>query len=662
MPNGLTDRHRQHLEKSAIAPHIIEKRCYWSIQSSSYARVNAPPYRSQTNDDTPFTKALLEKHLGPNEGLVIPLYPRPGDTTQQVVRYQLRPDFPIEDSKGRKQKYVVTGKQQLRPDFLHGGDPQKPWDKSQPLAIVEGIKKADALASIKPDWSIVGILHCYGAVLDDKIFPEILDEAKGRETVYVCLDADMASNRKVRKAARDLEAVWPAEGHGQLQWIVIPPNGDTARGLDDFLADGGQWDDLAVRETVSGGKEYPKSAVALKAIFADMGIQARYDVRSHTIHFHGWKGQGWRETNDRMESALREKISEEYVSPPDRNGDCKPLKFSKDAWETCLNAILDENEVDAFIVDFLDKLPVHDGVWRLEYMLPDQFGAENSEIVQWAGKSPFIGAIQRAYEPGAKIDEMAVLIGGQGLGKSSFLRWALPTENVGLAWFSDGLDLSHSDKERAEALQGRVFVEAPELAGATRAELESLKAFLTRQDDGVVRFAFRRNPEIMKRRAMIMGTSNNDDCLPNDPTGNRRFVPILLKEGFNVQAYMAEHRDQLWAEAMVRYKRGERANLPRSLHVQAQQQAEDFRRRDATIEDAIDAIIVEPGDAMRVVDVARLVGLLGHDAKDAEFSKGDQMRLSAALKARGWERDTKARPVVWRKMQQWGANVQVKTA
>ena len=84
--------------------------------------------------------------------------------------------------------------------------------------------------------------------------------------------------------------------------------------------------------------------------------------------------------------------------------------------------------------------------------------------------------------------------------------------------FSDGLNLAAHPKERAEALQGKVYVEASEMAGATRAELESLKAFVSRQNDGSVRLAYRRDPESTPRRCIIVGTSNNMNCLPNDPT------------------------------------------------------------------------------------------------------------------------------------------------
>ena len=132
----------------------------------------------------------------------------------------------------------------------------------------------------------------------------------------------------------------------------------------------------------------------------------------------------------------------------------------------------------------------------------------------------------------------AVLIGPQGIGKSSALRLALPPDHPG--WFADGLNLAAFPKERAEALQGRVIVEVAEMAGSTRAELESLKSFLSRTDDGSVRLAYRRNPETLLRRCIIVGTTNDPNPLPNDPSGNRRFVPVVLSGGdvVNLIAYM----------------------------------------------------------------------------------------------------------------------------
>ena len=104
------------------------------------------------------------------------------------------------------------------------------------------------------------------------------------------------------------------------------------------------------------------------------------------------------------------------------------------------------------------------------------------------------------------------------------------------------------------------------MQGARRADLESLKAFLSRTDDGSTRLAYRHNPEPMPRRCIIVGTADRPDPLPDDPN-LRRFVPITLTGGnaARVMEFMDKCRDQLWAEGLYLYERGQDARLPDEL-------------------------------------------------------------------------------------------------
>ena len=83
---------------------------------------------------------------------------------------------------------------------------------------------------------------------------------------------------------------------------------------------------------------------------------------------------------------------------------------------------------------------------------------------------------------------------------------------------------------------------------------------------GATRLSYRRDPETALRRCILVGTSNDQECLPNDPSGNTRYVPIQCGEGSHVEPYLAERRDQLWAEGLALYNKGERANIPRELN------------------------------------------------------------------------------------------------
>ena len=232
--------------------------------------------------------------------------------------------------------------------------------------------------------------------------------------------------------------------------------------------------------------------------------------------------------------------------------------------------------------------------------------------------------------------EMPVLVGAQDIGKSALLRSLFLPEHS--TWFNDGLHLAADPKVRAEALQGRVIVEVSEMAGSTRADLESLKDFVSKQDDGGIRLAFRRNPEPTPRRCIIVGTTNRLDSLPNDPSGNRRFIPITLKPATQaVEDYLDEHRDQLWAEAIWSVTRAEvNPKLPRDLKPDAAVAAETHRNRDAMLEDALDAAL-PPDWEGTLEQAAQKCGLLGEREAGARLPGRDVRRLSAALRGSGRE-------------------------
>ena len=189
------------------------------------------------------------------------------------------------------------------------------------------------------------------------------------------------------------------------------------------------------------------------------------------------------------------------------------------------------------------------------------------------------------------------------------------------------------------------------MAGATRADLESLKSFISRQDDGGIRLAFRRNPEDAPRRCIIVGTSNRHDVLPNDPTGNRRFIPVVLhRPSQAVEEYMSIHRAQLWAEALYRHAQDISPRLPRDLMPQATEAAESHRNRDVVIEDALD--LLPPDWEGTLAETAQKIGLVGVN-EATRLPQRESRRLSSALTGNGWvmrqRRDAGVMRRVWRK-------------
>ena len=319
-----------------------------------------------------------------------------------------------------------------------------------------------------------------------------------------------------------------------------------------------------------------------------------------------------------------------------------PLKYGRENWGLNFSALLNRNRVDPFIL-WLETLPKWDGKLRIDKYLIEFFSTNRDDLTKWVSQFLLLGPIQRAYKPGSKLDEMPVLYGSQGIGKSALLRSLLPPEQD--AWFCDSLRLTSDNKTRAETLQGRVIVEVSEMTGARQADLENLKTFISQQDDGSVRFAYRRDPETMLRRCVLAGTSNNQFMLPNDPSGLRRFVPVELHPAKSaIEPYISEQRDQLWAEALIRYHNKVRAGLPFALRASASEVSEQHRSNDEIYEDKIQALPehFEEGVSLQTIAVE-----CGFDVD--RMTPRDSQRLSVALRVLGWETRRIKRVRVWGK-------------
>ena len=318
-----------------------------------------------------------------------------------------------------------------------------------------------------------------------------------------------------------------------------------------------------------------KDATALEAALGSLAVTVRYNLRAMCPETRATSAGEWQRTTDRSSADLRRMIADRF-SYRLAAGGLAPLSYGTDSWFEHLNALLYHLEVDPFKA-WLKALPKWDSTERLAKLLPDCLGAADDPLTRWAGAYLTLGAVQRTYDPGCQLREIPILIGPQGIGKSRLLRSLLPAEHPD--WFSDSVCVSDPSQKRIESMLGRVIVELSELTGFKRAELESLKAFISRTDDGATRLAYRRDPETALRRFILVGTSNDVECLPNDPSGNTRFVPIQCGEGSHVEPYLDKHRGQLWAEGLARYEKGERANLPRDLMDLQAEQGERHRRK-----------------------------------------------------------------------------------
>lgn len=204
-----------------------------------------------------------------------------------------------------------------------------------------------------------------------------------------------------------------------------------------------------------------------------------------------------------------------------------------------------------------------DGVKRLDYMLVDYFGAEDTLYSREAGRKMMTGGVARIMQPGVKFDLVVTLVGPQGTGKSTFIK------TIGKSWFSDTV-MTVQGKEALEQVQGKWVIELAELSALRKAEVESIKHFISKQEDSF-RVAYGRVVETFKRQCIFIGSINNKDFL-RDPSGNRRFLPIDVHASRAVKDVWVDlpgEVDQLWAEAVELYKQGETLYLGKEAERQA---------------------------------------------------------------------------------------------
>lgn len=336
---------------------------------------------------------------------------------------------------------------------------------------------------------------------------------------------------------------------------------------------------------------FPKNPDGLAKAFNYLDLTLRYNVRADVEEI--LRDGKWEGIPKRAEEELRWLVNRK-CDGMSSGSKRVPLHFGREMWDYGWNVYMKRHEVDTF-KDWLEDLPKWDGQVRLRSWIRDAFSfAEDAqeELIDWAGAFMFLGAVQRTMEPGCTMDEMPVFIGPQGCGKSLLLREMFPAQGRD-EWMSDRFPFDGSAKEKVEALLGRVVVECSEMAGIKVADIEDLKSFISSKNDGAIRLAYDRRPMVRSRRCIFIGTANGAS-LPNDPTGNRRFVAIpLAGRGKHPSDLMAELREKLWAEALVRYKEGWRANLPDELKTHQEEVNEGYRQADETIEALISARVDE---------------------------------------------------------------------
>ena len=398
------------------------------------------------------------------------------------------------------------------------------------------------------------------------------------------------------------------------------------------------------RHLVTGGEH----ATSLQAVLDHKNTRIVLNERAGWYEYSTDGGETWNLWEQHVEADFLSDMERQYMIL-DNNCDTKPFRVLSGSGicRQMFNTVFAKNSVDPF-VEYLENLPPTSEMDKppcgIDDILSHLFKAQDSDINRFAARSLFLGALDRAYNPGCKLDHMIVLMDDSGnIGKSIFVEKLVPEPT----WTTDTSFVSDT-KKMAEALQGRVFVEYGELDGMGKTPLNKLKQFISKTDDGSVRLAYRRDPYPLKRRCVLIGTTNEREIFAFDSAGYRRFVVVECFGRMDdaIVPWMDRYRDYFWSEALEMYRNGERASVVPSELTGVQQRTNSrFTRSDALCDliDDFHAKIIDEGRQFEDISVNEIVHHItphwtnGSDAgwyfKDYTAKK----RLSNSLKHRGWE-------------------------
>lgn len=245
-----------------------------------------------------------------------------------------------------------------------------------------------------------------------------------------------------------------------------------------------------------------------------------------------------------------------------------------------LRIVAAENEYHP-VKDYLNSLR-WDGTNRIRYALHHFLGAEIDDYTYESMKLFMLGAISRVFKPGCKFEYMLCLVGGQGAGKSSFIRFLARFD----AWFTD--DIKRLDEDKVyEHLEGHWICEIAEMYAVINTKYnEATKAFLSKQYDSYRR-PYGTRAEDIPRQCVFAGTSNTKNFLPLDRSGNRRFLPIMCNAA-SAEIHILEDEDssrdyinQMWAEAMEVYRSDDcKLKLPKEMEQNLVEYQRPFMQED----------------------------------------------------------------------------------
>ncbi len=341
------------------------------------------------------------------------------------------------------------------------------------------------------------------------------------------------------------------------------------------------------------------------------GAEMALDVFLDAIVIRESGAEGWRPLGDTDYTRLRIGL--------ETHGNCLPIgsEMIRDA----VHVVADEHQIDS-AATWLATLE-WDGVPRIERFCPDYMGTADNEYTRRVSGYIWTALAGRILKPGCQADMVPVLIGRQGVGKSRGVQAMSP----GPDHFAE-LRIDDSDDNIARKMRGCLVAELAEMRGMRAADIERIKAFITRTHEHWVP-KYKEFAITYPRRFIMIGTTNDDEFLPPD-TEHRRWLPLETSQ-VNVAA-IAQDRDQLWAEGAAHFIEG--GITWTKLDALAAPARGEAMNEDIWTADIDKWCRAQNADYIKMVDV--LTGALGMDPR--QLQRPHELRAGRIMRQLGYEK------------------------
>lgn len=489
-------------------------------------------------------------------------------------------------------------------------------DSAELTRIAKMLKKADPDASYET-WLETGMaLHHETSGSDDGL--ELFDQWSSTGAKYNGRDEieakwrsfSLEGDRQRTLAGMGLDAQADAD-----EFAVVEADSEPEESSQELRLTITEEVKRALRSMTKEGEKFDSrisNVVTLLSVAEAYGHKLARDTFKDLLVIAPAGSEAWRAVSDTDYTRIRQWA--------ETTGNFWPL--SKDMVRDAVYLVAEQNSVDT-AQKWLTSLK-WDGVPRVERFAATYWGTADAEYERSVSRYLWTAFAGRVMEPGCQVDMVPILVGGQGLGKSTGVRALVPDEQ-----FFVELRFDDSDDSLARKMRGVLVGELAELQGLRNADVERIKAFVTRTHEKWI-------PKYMEfatefpRRLVMIGTTNDEEFL-ND-TENRRWLPVRTS-GVDVAAIRRD-REQLWAEGLVRWM--EHGVEWKDAETNARANHEQFTLED-NWQTVIEQWLKDAGSTrVRMNDI--LIGAVGLDVR--HITRVHELRGARVLRRLGWERRT----------------------